>query len=240
MSSSQRENASDSELESDEEERFFSQPPEPDEEHTSPSLDLLPRTAPRSPAELAVREVEISRIIMRRAQLRRRVALWLGAGSSLMLFAALFRHHAGARAIAPEPHVAVTSMPPAVAPSLPSTQAVLALPAPSAAPEATSVALAPEATAPSSSASELVNAPSDAGKLLERASKMLSAGHTRDGVASARAAIAQDPLDARAYVLLAAGLEDLGDWAGARAAFLDCRKQATHGPSSTCAYFARR
>lgn len=182
-------------LEHEEEERFFSQPPEPeDEDHTSPSLHLL-----------------LPELIERRARLRRRVAWWLGLGSSVILLAALWRHRIEFRPI--------TSAAP-----------VNALPIVSAAPEAVVPSATPVTPAPAV----------DAAQLLDHASSLLAAGRTRDGVVAARAAVDADPRDARAYVLLAAGLEDLGDWPGARAAFRDCRKQATRGPSSTCNYFARR
>ncbi len=234
MTASQDEGAPSAEHESEEEERFFSQPPEPEEEHTSPSLDVLALRR-GAPAEVdGARQLELSRLFERRARLQRRVALWLGVGSAVILLAAFWRHRAEARPVAGTLHaaqIAPTAREPSPLPS----------PVVSAAPSAHEIAVTPT---PSASAAQVVSeaasTPAPASDLLARASKLLSAGRTRDGVDSARAAIAADPLDARAYVLLAAGLEDLGDWAGARAAFVDCRKQATRGPSSTCNYFARR
>lgn len=99
---------------------------------------------------------------------------------------------------------------------------------------ASTAAVAPSA-APGATATE-----GDAAGLREKARALLATGHSRDGVAFARAAVESDPLDARSYVLLGAGLQDLGDWAAARGVFQECTRKTTRGPSSACRYFARR
>jgi hypothetical protein len=89
-------------------------------------------------------------------------------------------------------------------------------------------------------APSVVAGEADAAGLREKARSLLATGHSRDGVAFARAAVESDPADARSYVLLGAGLQDLGDWGGARDVFHECTLKATRGPSGACQYFARR
>lgn len=119
---------------------------------------------------------------------------------------------------------------PVLAPATPS-----ATPVPVAAPSAT-----PPASASASSAASPVASEADAAGLRDKARSLLATGHSRDGVAFARAAVESDPLDARSYVLLGAGLQDLGDWAAARDVFQECTRKATRGASGACQYFARR
>jgi hypothetical protein len=134
-----------------------------------------------------------------------------------------------------------TSTPPVHAPSTTSAAPAAAV-VPAFAPSATSFPLAP-AQAPSatrSPAPAAVAGESDAAGLREKARTLLATGHSRDGVAFARAAVESDPADARSYVLLGAGLQDLGDWAGAREVFQACTQKAERGPQGACQYFARR
>ena len=253
------EHGMDSEFESDEEERFFRQPPQSDEEHTNPSMDLLcSRGALGGKEESGARAAEIDRVLSRRARLQRSVVVWLATGSAIILVAAALRQRtlrstprpfaialqsavAAAQPLPPSPSAervrsdAAVVVPPLV------ELAATARPVEPPSAESAPVASAPNDSAAAASGPAASTASSaDAESLRKRASSELAAGRTRQGVASARAAIAADPADARAYLLLAAGLEDLGDWAGARAVFVDCRQRATRGPSSTCNYFARR
>jgi len=125
---------------------------------------------------------------------------------------------------------------PVVVPSATPSAAVAPVVAPSSPPSVTPLpATPPPSASPSAVASE-----ADAAGLREKARSLLATGHSRDGVAFARAAVESDPADARSYVLLGAGLQDLGDWAAARDVFHECALKATRGPSGTCQYFARR
>ncbi|HTQ06673.1 MAG TPA: hypothetical protein VMI54_22610 [Polyangiaceae bacterium] len=96
------------------------------------------------------------------------------------------------------------------------------------------------AVTPAPSVAPVAAGAADAAGLRDKARTLLATGHSRDGVAFARAAVESDPLDARSYVLLGAGLQNLGDWAAARGVFEECTRKATHGGSSACQYFARR
>jgi Flp pilus assembly protein TadD len=78
----------------------------------------------------------------------------------------------------------------------------------------------------------------DAAKVLRKARTLLNSGRSRDGVAAAREALALSPQEAEPYMLLGAGLQDLGKYAEARAVFDDCVKTAKHGPVASCRYFS--
>jgi hypothetical protein len=57
-------------------------------------------------------------------------------------------------------------------------------------------------------------------------------------VAAARNAIALNPADPESYVLLAAGLQDMGRWAESREVFSRCIHKSKDGINAECAYFA--
>jgi len=59
----------------------------------------------------------------------------------------------------------------------------------------------------------------------------------REGVGAARAAVAADPSLAEPYVLLGAGLQDLGEWNEAYRTFTTCAERTK---STVCKYFARK
>jgi hypothetical protein len=75
-------------------------------------------------------------------------------------------------------------------------------------------------------------------ELQRRARELLISGQIVEGVAYARRAIAARPLDSENYVLLAAGLEDLGHWQEARNIFSQCVKRSGGPSSAECRYFA--
>jgi hypothetical protein len=80
--------------------------------------------------------------------------------------------------------------------------------------------------------------PANAAELQRRARELLVTGQIVEGVAFARQAIAANPNDGENYILLAAGLQDLGRWQEARIIFTQCIRRSG-GPASTeCVYFA--
>jgi hypothetical protein len=80
----------------------------------------------------------------------------------------------------------------------------------------------------------------DTAALRREARELLATGHAEDGVRLARQVIEQDPHDSEAYVLLAAGLQDLGKWQESREIFENCVQRAKGADTAECLYFARR
>ena len=83
--------------------------------------------------------------------------------------------------------------------------------------------------------------PLDPAKALEtrrEARRLLEAGIIERGVAAARSAIAMNPSDPESYVLLAAGLQDMGRWAESREVFSRCVNKSKNGINAECVYFA--
>jgi hypothetical protein len=72
------------------------------------------------------------------------------------------------------------------------------------------------------------------------ARQLLEAGKIQEGVAQARKAIFYNPADSQNYVLLAAGLQDLGKWQEARDIFSKCVHQPSGQRNAECVYFATR
>ncbi|HEY3594454.1 MAG TPA: hypothetical protein VGL13_11290 [Polyangiaceae bacterium] len=77
-----------------------------------------------------------------------------------------------------------------------------------------------------------------AAELQRRARELLVAGKVVEGVAYARRAISARPLESENYVLLAAGLEDLGMWREARNIFSQCVRRSGGPSTAECRYFA--
>jgi hypothetical protein len=75
-------------------------------------------------------------------------------------------------------------------------------------------------------------------QLQDRARELLISGKVLEGVMFARRAIMADPLDGENYILLAAGLEDLGRWQEARTIFSQCVRRSGGPASDECRYFA--
>ena len=70
------------------------------------------------------------------------------------------------------------------------------------------------------------------------ARRLLEAGQIEPGVAAARSAIALNPADPESYVLLAAGLQDMGRWAESREVFSRCIHKSNNTINAECVYFA--
>jgi hypothetical protein len=170
--------------------------------------------------------LEPSGVSARRARLRRVVAGAL-LGSAALFGVGLLRHFVASRAPLPtnksERRVTLAAL-------LPSPPATTSPSAPSS-PEPS-----PEVDASSAHSALIV----DSASLIRTARSLLEAGHTRDGVVAARAAVSANPTDAEPYILLAAGLQDLGKWTEAQAVFTTCKLAASSGPNATCRYFAGR
>jgi hypothetical protein len=205
-------------------ERFFAQG-----EGTDPEVETLAPTAMDEEEEwaLPVRPPLTPEQLLRRARLRRMVALGLGGGVALLVSGIGAARLAGASRTHAQPA-------PARAAAFPS--APIPDSEPKAKPRPTPIPMpVPSAETPSPSA-QLANAAA-APALVKKARSLLQSGHAREGVALAREAIATDSTLAEGYVLLAAGLEDLGRWSDAHRTFALCTERTQ---SSECSYFARK
>lgn len=98
----------------------------------------------------------------------------------------------------------------------------------------------PEVPVPNAADPEAPVDPSSASELRSEARKLLEGGHAEDGVALARRAIAADPNEPESYVLLAAGLQDLGRWQESRDVFDKCVRDSNKRANAECVYFATR
>ena len=76
--------------------------------------------------------------------------------------------------------------------------------------------------------------------LRREARQLLEAGRIEEGVGLARSAIKADPYNPEAYVLLAAGLQDLGRWQESRDIFTKCVRDSNQKANYECVYFATR
>jgi hypothetical protein len=116
--------------------------------------------------------------------------------------------------------------------------AIESVPEPKGAPtgEAVEPAADPEDTQPEPSAADVAKA-SD---LRREARQLLEAGRIEEGVGFARSAIKADPYNPESYVLLAAGLQDLGRWQESRDIFTKCVRQSNQKANYECVYFATR
>jgi Flp pilus assembly protein TadD len=97
----------------------------------------------------------------------------------------------------------------------------------------------PSTSVPTDSDASHALSEESARQLIRTARSLLEAGQIRAGVAAARQALAANSTDAEPYILLAAGLQDLGDWAGAQAIFGACKERSHQGPSADCRYFSQ-
>jgi hypothetical protein len=79
-----------------------------------------------------------------------------------------------------------------------------------------------------------------AADIRRRARRLLESGQASPGVALAREAIMANPDHPESYVLLAAGLQDLGRWRESQEVFVRCVRDANGKPKADCIYFAGR
>jgi hypothetical protein len=163
---------------------------------------------------------ETPELLARRARLRRIVLGTLSASVALLLVGLLARYGAKKAESALDA-------------SSPRSTATLNALLPREAP-----ASAVSTSSPAASASAVSN--DDPSALTRAARALLAAGHTREGVAAARVAVDANPTDAEPYLLLATGLQDLGNWPEAHAVFAACEQKAQRGPNASCRYFAGR
>lgn len=184
------------------------------------------RDVPEVPEEAPELVVERSGMSERRARLQRVVGAAL-LGSAVLFGVGLTRHYVASRA-----PLATSKISPRV------TLAAL-LPGPPVTP-LPSAADSPEPSQPVEPSSTGSAKTGDPVALIRAARTLLEAGHTRDGVAAARAAVSANPNDAEPYILLAAGLQDLGRWAEAQNVFTTCKQATSSGPNAACRYFAER
>lgn len=208
------------------EELFFRQGDELSEEVHSEPPEALPQRGDPSLVDAAL----TADAKVRRVRLRRVVVGALLASTALFAVGVVRRYGAPHWA-APAPKRRATLA--ALRPAMTSTPADSANGRLSAAPPSASAPASSEASPASEHAQAL-----DAAALTRRARLLLEGGHTRDGVAAARSAVNANPRDAEPYVLLAAGLQDLGRWAEAQAVFATCKQATSSGPNATCRYFA--
>jgi outer membrane biosynthesis protein TonB len=74
----------------------------------------------------------------------------------------------------------------------------------------------------------------DVKALTKEAESFLNRGNRKDSMAKAREAIAADPSEAMAYLLLGSALQDSGKWKDGIEAYSECVRNATKGPVSEC------
>ena len=172
---------------------------------------------------------ETPELLARRARLRRVVLGTLSASVALLLAGLLLRHSARTA----ESALVVTSRPRTATRS-----ALLSREAPAPAVATSSPVPAVSTSLPVPSSSPVQN--DDPRELTRAARALLAAGQTREGVAAARVAVDANPGDAEPYILLATGLQDLGNWPEARAVFTACEQKTARGPNASCRYFAGR
>ena len=77
-------------------------------------------------------------------------------------------------------------------------------------------------------------------ELRREARRHLEAGRAEEGVSVARQAIEADANDPEGYILLAAGLQDLGRWKESRDVFVKCVRESNGKMNTECVYFATR
>jgi hypothetical protein len=82
--------------------------------------------------------------------------------------------------------------------------------------------------------------PAKARDLRREARRLLEAGNAEEGVQLSRRAIQADPNDPEGYILLAAGLQDLGRWQESRDVFAKCVQESSRKANAECVYFATR
>jgi hypothetical protein len=82
--------------------------------------------------------------------------------------------------------------------------------------------------------------PAMARELRREARRLLVMSKAEEGVGVARRAIRADPNDPEGYILLAAGLQDLGRWQESRDVFAKCVHESNGKPNAECVYFATR
>jgi hypothetical protein len=240
-------------LESEAEERFFSAALDGDDreatdpsplESLPPSESLAPSVSPKEAQEAelgaddgAARFVRDPALLARRSRLRRVVVAVLGASLGVLLAGALVRRRSESIRTEPRPNLSGVSSPvnrvvsTARARSADSSD-VSGVPAPAPPPAMSN-------DAPANSAESDGTARDDPKTLIRTARALLESGHLREGVALARDAVQANPAEAEPYILLAAGLQDLGDWSEARTVFAECQQKARRGPNDSCRYFAR-
>jgi hypothetical protein len=74
----------------------------------------------------------------------------------------------------------------------------------------------------------------DVKALTKEAESFLNRGNRKDAMVKAREAIAADPSEAMAYLLLGSALQDSGKWKDGIEAYSDCVRTATKGPVNEC------
>jgi hypothetical protein len=102
---------------------------------------------------------------------------------------------------------------------------------------------APAAEALEPTADDLADSDEDVetGRELRReARQVLQRGNAQEGVVLARRAIQADPNNAEGYILLAAGLQDLGHWQESHDVFAKCVQESNRKANAECVYFATR
>ncbi|HYQ02881.1 MAG TPA: hypothetical protein VER96_29620 [Polyangiaceae bacterium] len=162
----------------------------------------------------------------RRKRLRKAVAATLCASAALLLLA-VGRHppraiHPRSGSVPPRMSIAAAAIPRAQEPL----------------PEKSPVAQPIGSASVATSIDDDNAARESAHALLLSARSLLQAGRIRAGVEAARQALAANGNDAEPYILLAAGLQDLGDWSGAQRVFAACKAQARSGSQAECSYFS--
>jgi hypothetical protein len=158
----------------------------------------------------------------RRARLQRYVKLTVAACALLCVAAivrvGIARVDAASEREREESAASVAHAPPPAVPTPPPSESAAAITTPSAATSST-----PGTVSTASAVDDR-----------ELARRSLERGKTRDALAAAERAVAADPTDAEAWLLVGSANQELGHAAAARAAFRSCLKSAKHGPVREC------
>ncbi len=108
------------------------------------------------------------------------------------------------------------------------------------APRSENLALpAPATSTPDAGADADGEAVDEATQAKQDAEKALEKGHAAQAIEAGERAVALDPTDAEAWLILGAGYDQRGAFAQARRCFATCAKVATRGPRRECAALLR-
>ena len=98
----------------------------------------------------------------------------------------------------------------------------------------------PAVTPPASASADAAEQAAEEVKAAKRdAEAALEKGRTAQAIEAGERAIALDPTDAEAWLILGAGYDQRGAYAQARRCFASCAREATHGPRRECAALLR-
>jgi Flp pilus assembly protein TadD len=165
-------------------------------------------------------------------------ALGAALAAAAMTMARTPQAHDVSSAVVTTAETAATAVPLPEAPAAPvvaAAPAASSAPVASAAPAASSAPVVP-ATSAVGTGSETAGAAEQA---LAEATKALEKGRASKAVEAAGRAVALDPTNAQAWLVLGGAYDELGSYTDARRSFSQCVHVATRGPRGDCAALLR-